>query len=121
MSWKLSKGTEHLQTLQEAPWHISIRSLIPPITNTTLKQVDPNKGIRYLGVRISLSGTDKDEYNFRLNKAKKLSGKIHLTPLTRQEAHTVYQERWQALLEYVDLSTISPTHVHSKYMFTYLL
>ena len=34
---------------------------------------------------------------------------------------TIGEQDHRSVLEYVDLSTIFPTHVHSKYMFTYLL
>ena len=34
---------------------------------------------------------------------------------------TIGEQDHRSVLEYVDLSTIFPTHVHSKYIVTYLL
>ena len=100
LSWKLNHGTEELQTTTDNNISLYTSSTKTPGQTIKVKQIDSTHGLRYLGVRLSCSGSDTHEYKYRLKAAKKLAGQIATTPLTISEALTVYQERWKATFFY---------------------
>ena len=71
-----------------------------PRSKITITQIDPTHEKRYLGLILSCSEDDTQEFHHRFNLAQQLAGKIMTTPLSYTEAHTVYRERWQASFNY---------------------
>ena len=89
MTWKLHKGTEVLCTINEAPGSLLSQSEKYTGLTVDIKRQEVTTGERILGVRLALEGGGTDEYNFRLQQAKTLAGKIGNSPLTRWDAETI--------------------------------
>lgn len=92
-------------TAEENKISIIVNSVKDSNKKIKLRHEDPHKGIRYLGVRQSLTGNDEQEFVFRLKEAKKLSGRIQVTPLDHGEAYTLYTERYKSTFFYPLSST----------------
>ena len=91
MTWILKGGTEQMATSEEAPGTFQLQSLSNPDIKKELKRLDTNDGERILGVRLALSGSDKDEYIFRQQQANELAATIASSPFTRLDAETIYR------------------------------
>ena len=52
--------------VSDLPYHTNVQG-----TKTYIKEIDNNKGIRYLGIRLCLSGNMQEEFLHRKERAKK--------------------------------------------------
>ena len=76
ISWKLNNGCEELQTAKESGVLIIVDNIKQTGKQITVKHQDPQEGLRYLGVRLSISGNDNNEYQYHLDQAKILAGRV---------------------------------------------
>ena len=100
LSWKINYDQEEIQSVLESGIKIKVTNIKQPDEIIEVKHEEANKGLRYLGVRLSLTGNDQQEYQYRLQEAKLLAGRIQSTPLTCSEAYTVYTERFKSSFFY---------------------
>ena len=61
-------GAPSYKSIAEAPGEVWIRDFDG--IRKKLKRIEPNVGDKMLGIRLSMDGNDKDEYEFRLQQAK---------------------------------------------------
>ena len=71
----------------------------------TIKHKYPKLGLRYLGVKQNLTGSDQAEYNHRHKEGKIPATQLNPTPLDWCEAYTVYLERFKSSFFYPLLVT----------------
>ena len=69
LSWSVTNSKEKVQTAEESNISIIVNSVKDPENKIKLRHEDPQKGIRYLGVRQSLTGNNKQEFVIRLKEA----------------------------------------------------
>ena len=100
MAWKLKGGKEQLCNIEDAPGSIRLRLEKYKGMQIELKRNKARDAERQLGVRLSMCGGDTDEYVYRLEQSKLLSGKIKAEPFTQQDAEVIYMERWIASIGY---------------------
>ena len=100
ITWKINQDREEIQSIAENKIQIQVTNIKNPAKKIQVKHEDANKGLRYLGVRLSLTGNDKHEFQYRLSEAKLLAGRIRSTPLTRSKCYTVYTERFKSAFFY---------------------
>ena len=98
MGWKKEKGKEVLSSIKEQPGTITINDNKHKATK--IRRIEAWDAERILGVRCALDGQDTVEFNYRLEEAKKLAGKIVMAPLTRFDAEVVCRERWMVVIKY---------------------
>ena len=55
---------------------------------------------RKLGFRLAMSGSDKEEYMYRLEQSNAFAGKILSSPFTRIDTEIIYKERWISSVGY---------------------
>ena len=66
----------------------------------TLKEIDPDQGLRLLGVRMSLSGDFTDELEYRANQVLDMSVKIRAAALDARDGWMIYQTRYRPMMRY---------------------
>ena len=65
-----------------------------------ITQIPPNKAERQLGLRVSMTGSWKDEIQFRERQILQLSRKIFYAPLTHTEAYLAYRVYLMSMVKY---------------------
>ena len=66
-----------------------------------LHRLEPDQGERYLGVRMTIEGSWKDEFNYRLAKQKKLAAiRISEIPTSRAQAFMIHQVQYCPSIKY---------------------
>jgi hypothetical protein len=68
--------------------------------STVIKQQDPTKGVRLLGVMSAANGTYKQEFLSRLDKSKIIAGRLRAAPLNIAMCWQVYYCRWKPAITY---------------------
>jgi hypothetical protein len=91
MGWTHKKGKEVLGNIKEIPGHINIASKTNE--NIRIKRIEAGDAERILGVRCALDGKEVAEFEYRLEEAKVLAGRISRAHLDRFDADIVCRER----------------------------
>ena len=94
----IKKGKEVLGTIKEMPGHINISS--KTLEHVEIRRIEAGEAERILGVRCALDGKEVAEFEYRLEEANTLAGKIAQAPLDRFDAEIVCRERWMATIKY---------------------
>ena len=68
--------------------------------DTIFRELEPDQGLRLLGVRMSLSGSFLDEFNHRVNQINTLAGKMRATAFDERDAWMIYQTRYRPMMRY---------------------
>ena len=75
----------------ENPGNLQLQPYIQALPAVPLKRLDINTGERYLGVRITLEGSWKDEYTHRrLKEHTTLANIISTSSISRQQAYMIH-------------------------------
>ena len=91
MAWKLKNGSEQLCNINDTPGEVKIRSEKYKGLEVQLKQNEPYTAERQLGVRLSMDGSDRAEFQYRLEQSKLFAGKITSPPFNRLDTETIYR------------------------------
>ena len=83
-----------------APGNLSIRSEKYRGMKVELCRNEVQTAERQLGIRMFMNGTDSAEFLFRLDQARVLAGKVQSSPFNRDDAETIYKERWLSSVGY---------------------
>ena len=70
------------------------------ICEVTFRELEPNQGLRLLGVRMSLSGSFQDEFEYRKEQIQDLAGKLQATAFDERDAWLIYQTRYRPKIRY---------------------
>ena len=78
--------------------------------DTTFRELEPDQGLRLLGVRMALSGSFEDEYQYRKNQIMVLAGKMRATAFDERDAWLIYQTRYRPMIRYcLPITTFTDT------------
>lgn len=93
--------------------HARYRAGVPKILNSNLnnsriqldddaicRELEPDQGLRLLGVRMSLSGDFSDEYEHRKGLVMAMAGKLRATAFDARDAWLIYQTRYKPMIRY---------------------
>ena len=67
---------------------------------TKFRELEPNQGLRLLGVRMALSGSFRDEFSHRQAQIKRLAGKMRAAAFDARDAWLIYQTRYRPMIRY---------------------
>ena len=84
MGWQHKKGKEVLGGIQEISG--DIHSTNGERGQVKIKRIEAWEAERILGIRCSLDGQDKVEFDYRLEEAQTLVGRMAAAPLTRSSS-----------------------------------
>ena len=77
-----------------------LRQAIVMPDGTKFRELKPNQGLRLLGVRMALSGSFQDEYQYRKSQIQILAGKLRAHAFDERDAWLIYQTRYRPMLRY---------------------
>jgi hypothetical protein len=75
------------------------QSIVMP-DGTTFRELQPDQGLRLLGVRMALSGSFKDEFDYRKAQILEMAGKMRAHAFDERDAWLIYQTRYRPMLRY---------------------
>jgi hypothetical protein len=91
---------------------------------TQFRELKPDQGLRLLGIRMALSGSFQDEYEYRLAQIKRLAGKMRAAAFDARDAWLIYQTRYRPMIRYcLPITTFSDTQcnkIQSPFICTFL-
>ena len=100
MTWKLSNETEELNTNNEEPGSLSLRSDKYTGLDIELRRNSVQDAERLLGVRLALDGGDEAEFSYRLVQTTHLAGKVTSSPCFRYDTDNIYRMIWISSIGY---------------------
>ena len=78
----------------------------------TLERISALAAERILGIRLSMSGEMKQEYEYRKDQIEKLAHRLYTAPLSPSDAYTVYSTRYCPMIKYaLPITTFSKTQL----------
>ena len=92
IKWQWKNGKPSMSTIAEAPGELIIQTDDQRKT-ATIQRLEPNKGLRTLGVRIAPTGDQQDELQYRMTQATQIAQLVYNAPLSRAEAHLALQQQ----------------------------
>ena len=93
IKWEWRNGKPHMATITEAPAELTIAT-DDDRNKVTIQRLEPDKGLRTLGVRLAPTGNQNDEYQYRLTQAKQIAQLIYNAPLSRAETTIAHEQVW---------------------------
>ena len=65
-----------------------------------LQELEPDEGLRLLGIRMSLSGDFSDEFYYRRKQVQEMAVKVRSAALDARDGWLIYQTRFRPMLRY---------------------
>ena len=94
LAWQKAKGKELMMESNQFQKKLTMYSVKLPGYSEPVDLLERNHGERLLGVRLAINGSDADELKFRKDQVTELAEKIRTGPPLREDAETIYRERW---------------------------
>jgi hypothetical protein len=77
---------------------------------TIFRELKPNQGLRLLGVRMALSGSFQDEFDYRITQIKRLAGRMKAAAFDARDVWLIYQTRYRPMIRYcLPITTFTDT------------
>jgi hypothetical protein len=103
LAWRFNNcwGLPTVCSTNDSPGNITMVSALDPFhQQETIDRIEPWTGERILGIRLAITGTMVDEFNYRQQQVQEMADLLQKAPFRPHDAWMVYESRYRAAIRF---------------------